>query len=541
MANLFVTLPTTTVNGSGADVDVSGMGGEKTVKVEGSFRGMLSVEISLDGGTTFQPVVQFTDEDASPMAFAADRMRVTRSGIPNGMGSPAPVVTVGANDNGAQFLPVPVPSRPGVGAGVDVSALGSLNTVTLAGPAGGANGRVVLELSDNNVDWTEIAGMSFGAEGVKTRVFTAQFVRMRREGGPVGGMPAATNVANIGAANDAGAGGGGGAAAQGLVFQPGGGGSGPVFFDVWADLMTELTSLRTTAGGNLPIEIWFDESQGLITVPAGSYEMENVTWRAYAGRLQVGEYASATTVTLADEVILPNLSRFVGPLDVEFSGEAAAPPVSLTDAQFVYLQDVTISATGAGGGAAFFNAFGLDAGEEVAFELVRSRLNVGAADAIIEAPPNAGNTNYFLRLVTDAESRIGEDSITTGALVSLRGRFLGAISPQANVSGGVIDEYDAGLTWEVILVSSPFPWLARVNNLLAVVSGVAQAITLPPISPFNRGKQIVVKENTGAPAGNITITPDGADTIDGAASHVISLAFVSRTLVSDGVDNWIIV
>ena len=66
----------------------------------------------------------------------------------------------------------------------------------------------------------------------------------------------------------------------------------------------------------------------------------------------------------------------------------------------------------------------------------------------------------------------------------------------------------------------------------------ASIITL--LSAANRtGQQIIIKK-IDVSANTVTIDPSGAETIDGAATNVLSSQYDSITLVSDGT-NWIIV
>lgn len=71
-------------------------------------------------------------------------------------------------------------------------------------------------------------------------------------------------------------------------------------------------------------------------------------------------------------------------------------------------------------------------------------------------------------------------------------------------------------------------------------TGGARIVDLPAINAQNAGGTIAVK-NVTASANAITLTPAGADTIDGAATAVIAVARGSLTIVSDGVSNWNII
>lgn len=67
-----------------------------------------------------------------------------------------------------------------------------------------------------------------------------------------------------------------------LIFKPGSGETGPVIFDTWAGLYTQLTTLRATANGGGCYTIQFDGSAGVdvftLAIPPGAYDMTDVTW-----------------------------------------------------------------------------------------------------------------------------------------------------------------------------------------------------------------------------------------------------------------------
>lgn len=103
MANIFLSLPMPVGNGSGAPVDVSAMGSEKSIVIGGSFVGAsVAIEVSTDGGTTFLPIWLFTTASKKVIPVAAQFMRVFVSGRSAQPFSAA--VNIGANDSGALFV-----------------------------------------------------------------------------------------------------------------------------------------------------------------------------------------------------------------------------------------------------------------------------------------------------------------------------------------------------------------------------------------------------------------------------------------------------
>lgn len=194
MANVFVNLPVPAGNGVGAGVDVSAQGAERTVQVNGAFTGLLTIEISNNGGVTFVPWISFGAPSKQTAPIAAQFMRVRRSGVAGGA---APDVDVGANDDGSQFATLVAPAGNGSGAAVDVSGLGVLKTVIVAGTP--YLGVVIIEGSEDGVGFDPC--LTFGAGGgVQSAVFASQFMRVTRSG--IGGGAPGLPIVAVGGIND---------------------------------------------------------------------------------------------------------------------------------------------------------------------------------------------------------------------------------------------------------------------------------------------------------------------------------------------------
>lgn len=92
-----------------------------------------------------------------------------------------------------------------------------------------------------------------------------------------------------------------------------------------------------------------------------------------------------------------------------------------------------------------------------------------------------------------------------------------------------------------VAVATPVAVVAATDEVISIqVPGpVAVAVTLPA---GVLGQVFTLKDGLGlaAPATPITITPLGADTIDGAATATINAPFGSLTLVYDGAQ-WILI
>jgi len=87
-------------------------------------------------------------------------------------------------------------------------------------------------------------------------------------------------------------------------------------------------------------------------------------------------------------------------------------------------------------------------------------------------------------------------------------------------------------------------YTATTDDLIIAVTSTAAArtITLPSIASVGVGKYyIIMDESGGAAANNITIDPDGAELINGAATYAINTNYGSVTIYTNGGTGWFIV
>lgn len=202
MAVLTFNLPVPAGDGAGAAVDVSTLGGDRTVVVGGSLSGVIHVEVSNEAvPTSWAEVASFPGSFPTPargkksLEIAARWMRARVTDFVAGAGN----VDVGGDDAGSGFLNLPAPAGNGTGAAVVTAGLEVFRSVTVGGTF---TGSVLIEVSEDNVSYGQC--MVFGAPGVQSMPIAASFMRVRRANITPGfaGLP----LVNVGGA---GVGGGG--------------------------------------------------------------------------------------------------------------------------------------------------------------------------------------------------------------------------------------------------------------------------------------------------------------------------------------------
>lgn len=208
MANTFVNLPALADDGDGAWVDVSAIGGLKTITVEpngGVFSPFVTVECSnQDTPTIGYPLVTFQQAKDQTFTVACHWMRAVTS---NYKGGGAPTVAVGGQQDTTTSAQLPVPLIDGQGTPVDVSALESLKTIQVAGKFGGTINILVSE--DGGASYNNAFSFQGGpGTAFQTAVFVADFMRVERVGTP--GVAPGQPVVWISATSGGGGGGGGG-------------------------------------------------------------------------------------------------------------------------------------------------------------------------------------------------------------------------------------------------------------------------------------------------------------------------------------------
>lgn len=177
-----------------------------------------------------------------------------------------------------------------------------------------------------------------------------------------------------------------------------------------------------------------------------------------------------------------------------------------------------------------------------------------AAKVTNAADKAAAGTQTFTGIVT-APALV--PSGLTGSVAAARfvgGTVAGAPVAGAHLVGDVVVD-QSGALWICTVAGTPGTWVevgagggvtasAKAADFNAAASffyyvdasGAAVAATLP--APAN-GAQVIVKK-IDASGNAVTVTHHAAETIDGAATYVLTSQYQSVTLISDGTNWWVV-
>jgi enamine deaminase RidA (YjgF/YER057c/UK114 family) len=160
-----------------------------------------------------------------------------------------------------------------------------------------------------------------------------------------------------------------------------------------------------------------------------------------------------------------------------------------------------------------------------------STTNIGISRSVIVGgtgiTAKTSNAAYANKLALNASGSSYETIVSTATLTADRTATL----PDAS---GVI-----GLV-RYVAVNTPTVHTATTGEVVAVTTGgAALVVNLPSAATAN---QVITVKKVDNGAGAVSLTPAGAETIDGTAGVYAGLAnqWESVTLVSNGVSNWLI-
>lgn len=515
MADVTVTLNVPAGDGFGTITDVSAMGVNKTVIVTGIFTGVLFVQASANG-VDFIDLATFTDANKQVVQAACTHLRVRRGGTSGGA---LPTCDVAADAAGAQAASVVVPAGTGVGAAVDISAFGTYTTVILTGSFGGV---VIVQLSEDNVDWVD--ANSFSAPSISSSLVTAGFVRARSVG--VTGTP----VLAVSAVNDPAS---AATPVTTFVYRPGTSPNAPNVYNDWATMIAAIALVEGTRA------ILIDDSVVSPTqVPAGVWDISNCQFFSFAQRftptsphLEILEGASFTFT--AEDLVVFGLT-----LHTIFSGVTS--PFALTNLQAILIQDGAVMESP--GLAAPMISTALAPGEIAVLGISRGA-TLGNGSTSVATNPSVGAV-----LVTVNES----GTIETNAVSSAAGAIVFLIdqdssctthASQPNILGTLSTDSTERNHW---FPQPPFAGPAALvfddggKTIKGDTTGGAFAITLPPAADIFPGTSIWVIHTVGAAL--LSVAPDGADTINGGAASIpIPTVGGSLQFLRDNVaGNWLV-
>lgn len=506
MANVFLDLPLPAGNGVGASVDTSSLGSNKTFQVAGAYNCIVTIEGSNDGGATWVPLASFSPNAAKrTLDCAVQFMRVRIASfisLPDSCG-------VSSNDDGGSFANLAALAGDGTAAPTDVSALGTLNTVIVAGSF---TGTVVVEISDDGTDYVEC--MTFSGPGFRTKRFTAQFMRVTRRNVTPGnvGLP----VVNVGAIADAsGGGGGGGGLTPTFVYRPGGVAADNVYTD-WNAL---YAALNAQEGARV---LQFDDSLAAVTIPAGTWNMQDVRW---FGVPAVGLGDRLVVVNITEGATFPAL-RWITGLDIANNATATVPVTQggLDELSYFRIDGGTQLGVGAGDrGAGTVPFIECTAGGVLSLKVYENSI-LGWTDN----GPNIRCSGLSLSIILCDGSQLWPGGVAVD--VTAGNVFLvvdhasripeGTITGSFQVTDSQIEELRYNPDKSLSTTTPRDAELGRIHRQDTTLA--PHTLNLPVVTEHSFGRYVGAINEVGA--NTLTIVPQAGDTLNGVVDGTVVLA-----------------
>jgi hypothetical protein len=551
------------VNGAvGAAIATDNLAGLKTLIVS-SVGGTINIEASSDG-IHFCGVATFSadGENDQVVDVAAAFMRVDAT---NGSAATACAV---AELGAVLSAVVPTPPSNGPGASIDLSAFGSETTVFISGLGGGS---VNFEISCDGVEWSTDF-KSFTADGCLTKNISARFIRAVGLGGTASCGVSCQNPASVS-----------GLPACNYVFRPGTVGQlgmteadapGGNVYQVWEELYAATKATRGNGWRKVQIDSRFSPHNvdkvavgdgagyqaALIPASIGNPAADNDLWDMFECEFTDTQESN---LDLADGCRIANLQRWSGMrFHVTYNGvtpgsapfqDFAFPVVNIKGQRVRFfntldLPEVEAMFAPSGG---FFGWFadatcadgGLingepGSGQSKLINPVFDTSNIGFFYSKGEGGMIANNAIKGSAFI-DIESLCGEvqaGSFDPAEMTNTHPLHTGGMFTYAN-------ELNRHRITDVVGTADS-PYNSRYNELVRADSATGGAapldIQLPPASASG-DRVVVVKYVPGG--GTISVLPDGADTIMGAAGpYVVAVATdlpgTNLEFVNDGAGDW---
>jgi hypothetical protein len=303
MANLFIDLDT-----GGAPADVSAQGKTKTFNVAGSFSGWLTIEANCGG--EWREVLRFQAPGNDTLDGAFKELRANIGNVTGTVDR----ITVSADDTGAKFAELPADGTP-----VDVSALGTFNTVVIGGDP--LTGLLKILISDDGSDWTD--WKSYQSATVDSAEVVTQFMKVEYDG-------TGTPEVCIGAINETDS---TATPVNNYVYRPGATdewAAGENVYTDWDELYAALQSTKYLGTRTLEFDGRFSGEVGfangkICRIPEGTWDMEGVDWTT-VNRVtwQNPNFLDAETIVVWDDnAFTEKVARMVG--NYQHDGEVHSP------------------------------------------------------------------------------------------------------------------------------------------------------------------------------------------------------------------------
>lgn len=334
-----------------------------------------------------------------------------------------------------------------------------------------------------------------------------------------------------------------GTASQCLIFEPFGVQNGPTIFNVWADLLAKITTLRALNNGGGCYTIEFDT---YCRVPVSTFDMSNVTWSGID---------SGSIIELVDGCRFDGLRVIKNNLDIRSESVPPSLPVvfDLADGDIIEISGrSSIEDSNAAGSGLFARS---DTGNSgITFRLLDGSQvdprNTGGPAIDWRAIP-IGVPRLFI--IAEEISRVRPSGVHGGVncVMQIAASSLDSVStvypnwagtidnPSIDVPPSLLPRPYLAVPAVITTVNPGFNTWLRINAIGGAIAQALPAISTAVQNFRNPGSLMVVSEHGGGAL--LTVTPAAGDTINGSAAAVAVPANGCLMFINNGISDWKIV
>ena len=312
-----------------------------------------------------------------------------------------------------------------------------------------------------------------------------------------------------------------------FVFQPGG----VPLDNVYDDWATLVAAMSVISGPKL---LQFDNSFSSITIPTGTWSVDDVTW---VGRERQGGI-NIIEVQFADSAVVTGLRR-IRNLKLTATTSTVAPVNDFADGDIFYIEDASVLSPS----NHVLDFSGVADGKSASIVIVdESQILQGGDTPPIELGTNASTLNIYVEKWSLLEPNTVDDGGAGAATLRIFQDGQNNIAVVQSFFAGNVQKFADLDSFNLTINQAPLQLSAGTLNQYPF--GFDKTLNLPQPS-WHPGGWLVVKNTYPAgisgfasPTNALVLDPGGGNTIDNRTTYTLAAGAGAVILASDGVSNW---